>query len=126
MMVRATLLAMFMVLGAQVARADYLDVITTRLTPTCPLDKYMSVVNEFRGVIERLGYQYRVEISVPLMNSELDVVYWIGREPDLTTFGAETDRWESEVAKGGTPEATIDRKLDACGENVSRSGHQTR
>ena len=126
MAVRTTLLAILMLLGAQVARADYLDVITIRLTPECPLDRYMSVVKEFRSVIERLDYKYTVEISVPLMSNELDVIYWIGREPDLTTFGAETDRWEGEVAKGGTPEATIDKKLDACGENVSRSGHHTR
>ncbi len=126
MVVRATFLVILMLLGAQVARADYLDVITTSLTPSCPLEKYMSLVKEFRGVTERLGYKYTVEISVPLMNHELDVVYWIGREPDLTTFGAESDRWEIEVAKGGTPEATIDKKLDACGENVSRSGHHTR
>jgi hypothetical protein len=126
MLVRATLLTILMLFGAQVARADYLDVITTRLDPACPLDKYMSVVKEFREVIDRRGYKYTVEIAVPLTNDVLDVVYWIGREPDFATFGAESDRWEAEVAKRGTPEATIDKKLDACGENVSRSGHRTR
>jgi hypothetical protein len=126
MAIRAILLSIAILLVSGVSHADYLDVITTRLTPDCPLEKYMDVVEEFRGVITQQGYKYRVEIAVPFTNDELDVVYWLGREPDFATLGAENDRWEAAIAKGGTPEAGMSEKLNACGVNVSRSGHRTR
>lgn len=125
MSIRAAILAIVMLLAPQAALADYLDVITTRLGD-CTLEKYLGLVEEFRGVMKQQGYKYTVEIAEPLVNDPLDVIYWIGRAPDFATFGAEYTRWESQIVKGGTPEAKINDKLNACGENVTRSGHQIR
>lgn len=126
MFLRTTLLASAMLLTPLVAHADYLDVITSRLTTGCSLDKYLAVVEEFRGVMKTQGYKYTVEIAPPFIGSDLSVVYWVGREPNFATFGQESDRWEAAIAKPGTPEATVSEKLNACSANVSRSGSRTR
>ncbi len=122
---RATILTIVMLLAPQVVRGDYLDVITTRLGD-CSLEKYMGIVEEFRGVMKQQHYNYTVEVAVPLINNNMDAVVWVGRSPDLAIFGAEYTRWEGAIAKPGTPEAKVNEKLNACGENVSRSGHVTR
>jgi hypothetical protein len=122
---RIAMLGVAMLLAPQVARADYLDVITTRLGD-CSLEKYLTLVDEFRGVMKQQKYPYTVEIAVPLINNDLDAVYWIGRTADLASFATGVTRWEGEIAKKGTPEAKVNEKLDACGENVSRSGQVTR
>jgi len=126
MFFRTTVLAFALLLTPLVARADYLDVITSRLTAGCSLDKYLGVVEEFRGVMKTQGYKYTVEIAPPFIGPDLSVVYWVGREPNFATFGQESDRWEAAIAKAGTPEAMVSAKLNACSENVSRSGSRTR
>ena len=123
---RPVFLAFAMVLTPLAAHADYLDVITSRLTTGCSLDKYLGVVEEFRGVMKSQGYKYTVEIAPPFIGSDLSVVYWVGRTPNFATFGQESDRWEAAIAKPGTPEAAVSQKLNACSQNVSRSGSRTR
>ena len=126
MHLRAPLLALALLLTPLAAHADYLDVITNKLRDGCTLDKYLGVVEEFRGVMKSQGYKYTVEIVPPFIGDDLTVIYWVGREPSFATFGEESDRWEAAIAKPGTPEAKINEKLDACTENVSRSGSRTR
>jgi hypothetical protein len=123
---RTTLLAFAMLLTPLVAHADYLDVITNRLKDGCSIDKYLGVVEEFRGVMKSQGYKYTVEIAPPFTGPDLSVVYWVGREPSFATFGQEYDRWDAAIAKPGTPEAKVNEKLNACSTNVSRSGSRTR
>lgn len=125
MSVRLTLLACATLLAPLAAHADYLDVITTKLKDGCTTDKYMAVVQEFRGVMKAQKYKYTVEIAVPFVSSDLDVIYWIGREPDGATFGQETDRWNAAIAKPDTPEAKVNAKIQACGVNESRAGSDT-
>jgi hypothetical protein len=126
MYLRTTLLAFALLLTPLAARADYLDVITNKLKDGCSLDKYLGVVEEFRGVLKAQGYKYTVEIAPPFIGDDLSVVYWVGREPTFATFGEESDRWEAAIAKPATPEAKINEKLDACADNVRRSGSRTR
>src|SRR3990172_7766817 len=104
MFLRRTLLAFAMLLTPLVAHADYLDVIVSKLEAGCSLDKYLGVVEEFRGVMKSQGYKYTVEIAAPFTSSDLSVVYWVGREPNFATFCQESDRWDAAIAKPGTPE----------------------
>ncbi len=123
---RTLLLAFTMLLAPLVAHADYLDVIANKLKAGCSVEQYLVVVEEFRGVMKSQGYKYTVEIAVPFTGPDLSLIYWVGREPNFGTFGQESDRWEAAIAKPGTPEAKISEKLNACSENVSRSGSRTR
>jgi hypothetical protein len=125
MSIRLTLLACATLLAPLAAHADYLDVITTKLNAGCTLDKYTSVVQEFRGVMTSQKYKYTVEIAVPFVSNDLSVVYWIGREANAAAFGQETDRWNAAIAKPDTPEAKVNAKIAACGVNESRSGSTT-
>ena len=114
-----------MLLAPLAAHADYLDVITTKLNAGCSLEKYRDIVQEFRGVMTAQKYKYTVEIAVPFIGSDLDLVYWVGREPNAATFGQETDRWNAAIAKPETPEAKVNAKIAECGVNQSRSASTT-
>ena len=124
-MIRSTLLALIILFAPLAASADYIDAIHNEFVGTCTLEKYLPIVEEFRGVMKSQGYTYTVEIAQPLMG-DLTGIWWIGRTKDLATFGAEYTRWEKALASSGTPEAKVNAKLQACTRNVSRQGSLTR
>jgi len=125
MSIRITLLACATLLAPLAAHADYLDVITNKLKDGCTVDKYLGVVEEFRGVMKAQKYTYTVEIAAPFVAADLDTMYWIGRTSNAGVFGQETDRWEAAIAKPDTPEAKVNAKIGACTTNVARSGSRT-
>lgn len=125
MKIRITLATFALLLAPTLASADYLDVITNRLTANCSMDQYAKVVDEFRGVMTSQKYSYTVEIVVPFIGNDLDSLFWVGRTKDLATFGSESDRWAKALMDAKSPEAKINQKLNECTTNVSRSGSRT-
>ncbi len=125
MKLRNTLLALSLLIAPTVASADYLDVITNSLNDGCSMEEYGKVVEEFRGVMTSQGYSYTVEIVVPFIGDQLDGVFWVGRTKDFATFGSESDRWEKALMNSKSPESKINKKLNDCATNVSRSGSRT-
>jgi hypothetical protein len=123
---RASLLALALLATPWPARADFLDIVTSKLSSGCSLANYLALVEEFRGVMKAQGYKYTVEIVQPFQDSDLSLLYWVGREPNQATFGEENDRWEAATAKPGTPEAKVNDKINACATNVSRTSGHTR
>jgi hypothetical protein len=124
-MIRTALLAIAILAAPLAAQAQYIDAISTKLTAECTLAQYLAVVEEFRGVMTSEGYKYTVEIAQPL-SGDLGVLWWVGRTPDLATYGTEYSRWEAAIAQGGTPEAAISEKLNKCSENLTRQGSLVR
>ena len=125
MKLRNGLLALSLLIAPTIASADYLDVITNSLNDGCSIEDYGKVVNEFRGVMKSQGSSYTVEIVVPFIGDPLDGVFWVGRTKDFSTFGAESDRWEKALMNSSSPESKINKKLNSCATNVSRSGSRT-
>ena len=119
---RIPLLALLLLAAPLGANADYVDVITDKLSPDCTMEKYLINVEEFRGVMKAEGYTYRVEIMAPVTGDDLNVVFWVGRTKDLATFGAEYTKWLAALDKPGSPEAKMNEKLNQCSTNLSRSG----
>jgi hypothetical protein len=117
--------ALLLIVGPQVAKADYVDVITNKLTTSCTMEQYLSTVQEFRGVMTSQGYTYTVEILAPVTSPDLNNVFWVGRTKDLATFGVEYTKWLNALGKAGSPEAKVNAKLNKCATNVSRSGALT-
>ena len=109
----------------QSAQADYVDVITNKMTGECTLEKYLAAVEEFRGVMTSEGYAYTVEIMVPVAGPDLSDVYWVGRTKDFATFGAEYTKWLAALENAKSPESKVNQKLNKCSTNVSRSGALT-
>jgi len=124
-MIRTALLAIAILAAPLTANAQYIDAISTKLIGECTLDQYLAVVEEFRGVMKSEGYTYTVEIAQPL-TGELGILWWVGRTPDLETYGQGYTRWEAALAKPGTPEAKVSAKLGACAENQTRQGSLVR
>ncbi len=125
MKLRSALLTLPLLVAPAMASADYLDVITNSLNDGCSMEKYGKVVEEFRGVMTSQGYSYTVEIVIPYIGNQLDQIFWVGRTKDLATFGSESDRWEKALMKSESPESKINKKLNDCTTNVSRSGSRT-
>jgi hypothetical protein len=125
MKLRNALLTLSLVIAPTMASADYLDVITNRLNDGCSIEKYAKVVDEFRGVMKSEGYSYTVELVVPFIGDQLDAIFFVGRTKDLTTFGAENDRWTKALTNSKSPEAKINEKMNECATNVSRTGSTT-
>ena len=104
------------------ATAQYLDVIGNGLNDGCSLEKYLGVVEDFRGVMKSQGYSYTVEIAQPHTGDNLNTIWWIGRVKDLATFGEEYSRWEKALTDSGSPESKVNAKLNDCASNISRNG----
>lgn len=122
---RNLLFAFLLIVGPQAAQADYVDVITNKLSADCTMEKYLANVEEFRGVMTSQGYTYTVEILAPVTSADLSNVFWVGRTKDLATFGAEYTKWLTALEQAGSPEAKVNAKLNKCSTNVSRSGALT-
>jgi hypothetical protein len=125
-MIRATLLAIALLLAPLTASADYLDVIGNKLNDGCSFDQYLGLVKDFRGVMKSESYGYTVEIAQPRTGEDLTIIWWIGRTKDLATFQKDNARWEAALMKSGSPEAKLNDKLTKCSTNVSRNGSITR
>jgi len=121
-MIRATMVAIALLAVPLTANAQYIDLIGNKLNEGCSLEKYLGIVEEFRGVMKSEGYPYTVEIAQPLTGEDLGTVWWIGRSQNLATFGEGYTRWETALTKAGSPEAKVSQKLNDCATNISRSG----
>ncbi len=121
-MIRSSLLVIALLVAPTAASAQYLDVIANKLNDDCSLEKYLGVVNEFRGVMKSQGYTYSVEIAQPLTGEDLATIWRIGRTKDLATFGSEYTKWETALTNPSSPESKVNKKLNACSTNTSRSG----
>ncbi len=71
------------------------------------------------------GYSYTVEIAIPFIGNQLDRIFWVGRTKDLATFALETAQWNEALKNSRSPESKINKKLNGCTTNLSRSGSQT-
>lgn len=125
-MIRAAVLAIFLLVAPLTASADYLDVIGNKLNDGCSLEQYLSGVEAFRGVMKAEGYSYTVEIGQPHTGEDLTIIWWIGRTKDLATYATDYSRWEKALTKSGSPESKVNEKLSKCSTNVSRNGLMTR
>lgn len=122
---RILLIALLSIVGPQTAQAEYVDVITNKMSDDCTMEQYLASVEEFRGVMTSQGYTYTVEILAPVTSPDLTNVFWVGRTKDLATFGAEYTKWLTALENAGSPEAKVNAKLNKCSTNVSRSGALT-
>ena len=113
---------------ANLAFANYQDVIKMELTGKCSVDEMVKIKNDFNDVMKNKNYDYRAKLWVPTFAPEgsLNHVYWVGTAPDLPDFASEFTRYFDEVTKGSTPEAGIETAFAKCRLEVSRSGFQAR
>jgi hypothetical protein len=122
---RALILALSLFVVAPSVQADYIDVITNKMTGDCTMEKYLATVEEFRGVMSSEGYTYSVEIMTPMTGPDLSQIFWVGRTKDFATFGSNYTKWLTALEKSNSPESKVNAKLNKCSTNLSRSGALT-
>ena len=127
-MTRSALIALALALffGPATAQADYVDVIGGKLNEGCSLEKYLKLVDEFRGVMKENNYEYTVEILQPVTSEDLSIIWWIGRSKDFPTFAEGYTQWEKALSDSKSAEAKLNKKIVKCSTNVSRAGMLSR
>ena len=114
---------LLLAIGSFVA-ADHIDVIQVQLRDDCTLDEYLVVVKDFNEWGEDYGYQ--TEIAVPLQNSDLVTMYWMGRSANAQAFGKAWDAWRDGQGDSSSDPAKLQARFDECANpNVARSSFDT-
>ena len=107
--------------GPAMASSGYLDVIGVQLKPDCTMQKYMSIVSDFRTW--GTGHGYSVRIAVPVQSEDVQTFYWEGSTKDAATFGAAWDAWRDALGDANSTPAKLSARFGACSNNKSRSGY---
>ena len=104
------------------ASAEYMDVLEVQLAEGCSFNKYMEIVNDFNSNWgEAIGYKARV--AMPLQNSNLVSLYWLGTTKDAATFGKVWDTWRDGLADSKSKPAKLWARFQQCSVNLSRTGY---
>ena len=115
------ILALFLCLP-MAASAEYMDVIEVQLNEGCSFNQYMDIVSDFNSDWgEAIGYKARV--AMPLQNSNLVSLYWLGTTKDAATFGIVWDAWRDGQSDSKSKPAKLWGRFQDCSVNVSRQGY---
>lgn len=94
------------------AQADYLDVMEIRLREDCSFDQYLQIIKAFNEWAA--DWDYRADLARPLMGSEPEVLYWLGRAPNTETFGRAWDAWREAQRDPDSRPADLGSRLREC------------
>lgn len=109
-------------LAPMAASAEYMDVIEVQLNEGCSFNQYMDIVSDFNSDwAEDMGYKARV--AMPLQNSNLVSLYWLGTTKDAATFGKVWDAWRDGQSDSKSKPAKLWDRFQDCSVNVSRQGY---
>ncbi len=103
------------------ASAEHWDVIQSKLTDGCTMQKYMAIVKDFNAYYQDKGYQ--AEILVPLHAEEQGSFFWIGRSASASAFGKAYDHWVMELPKEGSTVSQLSTRFQDCSDLVSRQSY---
>jgi len=108
-----------------VARAEYFDVFEIKLKDACKLEQELQIVRDFNS---QWGpkHGYSAEIVIPIENSHMGSIYWVGRTKDMATLGEVVDTFAEEARRD--PDSVAGKllaRLHECEIVLSRSGYES-
>ena len=116
------MVALILLVMPMVARADYIDVIETKLNEGCSFKTELQIAKDFN---ETWGvkYGYKAELLMPIQSPTLTSIFWVGRTKDAATFGKAWDAWRDQVSDPNSVAAKLLVRFQACGINLARRGY---
>lgn len=120
-MIRFLILVLF--LTPNISKAEVLDNISFTIKENCSMDKYISIVDEFRKnpIVQKHGY--KVKILSPVSSSNMTVHYWEGTTASVKDFQGFVSEMRPQIATPGSAENMLMAKFFQCITNHSRSVH---
>jgi hypothetical protein len=106
-----------------VSKAEVLDNISFTINKNCTMEKYISIVDEFRKnpIVQKHGY--KVKILSPVSSSNMTVHYWEGTTASVKDFQGFVSEMRPQIATLGSAENKLMAKFNQCITNHSRSVH---
>ena len=120
-MIRLLILVLFLI--PNISKAEVLDNISFSIKENCSMDKYISIVDEFRKnpIVQKHGY--KVKILSPVSSSNMTVHYWEGTTASIKDFQGFVSEMRPQLATSGSAENKLMAKFNQCITNQSRSVH---
>ena len=120
-MIRLLVLALLLI--PNISKAEVLDNISFTIKENCSMDKYISIVDEFRKnpIVQKHGY--KVKILSPVSSSNMTVHYWEGTTASIKDFQGFVSEMRPQLATSGSAENKLMAKFNQCITNHSRSVH---
>lgn len=120
-MIRLLILVLFLI--PNISKAEVLDNISFTIKENCSMDKYISIVDEFRKnpIVQKHGY--KVKILSPVSSSNMTVHYWEGTTASIKDFQGFVSEMRPQLATSGSAENKLMAKFNQCITNHSRSVH---
>ena len=107
-----------------IAKADYVDVIESKLKEGCTMSKYLDIVKDFNALYGPKGYT--AEILSPVYGSNLDSFIWVGRTKDIESFGKGSNAYSNAAADANTAEGKLSARFRDCSTGIARRSYRTR
>ena len=106
-----------------ISKAEVLDNISFMIKENCSMDKYISIVDEFRqnSIVKKHGY--KVKILSPVSSSNMTVHFWEGTTASVKDFQGFISEMRPQIATSGSAENKLMAKFSQCITNHSRSVH---
>ena len=116
------LLLLILFLSPTMASAEYMDVITFKLTGECTLAEYLAIKDDFNSQWgSNNGYTARVAMA--LQSDDLETMYWIGTADNAAAFGAAWDTWRDALGDPDSVPAKLWARFQVCSTNSARHGY---
>ncbi len=103
------------------ALAEHMDVIEFKLLEECSFSKYMEIIGDFNDWGK--AYGYATKIAMPLQNSNLTSMYWLGTSANAAAFGKAWDAWRDAQSDPDSTPAKLQARFSECEENLSRNSY---
>lgn len=118
------MLLLFALVFPLAAQADYIDVIGSKMTGACTMEKYLQIVRDFNEQWAK-PYGYRAEILMPQQSEDVHTFYWVGRIANAQAFGKGLDAWNAAQSDPNSVPAKLTARFRECVVNQSRAGFMT-
>lgn len=118
------MILMTAVLMSAPASAATLDVISSKLKPSCSFATYMAITKEFNDTWGK-AHGYNAQLMLPVHSSDTSLVVWVGTTASSEAFGKAWDVWRTALANPNSMEAKLQARFDACSTQVSRVSYNT-
>lgn len=116
-----TILCLFVV--PSLSHAEHIDNIFFTIKSDCSMEKYLSLVDEFRANPKVQKHGYKVKILSPIASSNMTINWWEGTTKTLDDYLNFVSDMRKKIQMAGSPENKLMGKFNQCITNHTRATH---
>lgn len=112
-----------LLLVPSLSQAEHIDNISFTIKPDCSMEKYLSLVDEFRANPTVQKHGYKVKILSPIASSNMTINWWEGTTKTLDDYLNFVSDMRKKIQTTGSPENKLMAKFNQCITNHARATH---